>query len=125
MSSAKDTFQKKLKENTPKVKQSPNVFVLADKTSNIYESPEQQYKKTLHNKVRKTYKKAPPKLEMHVHLEAKNIAKLTNLNDCIKCIARKSTFITLRACVPYFLSNFYFSPNDSSSKTMKMFIYFI
>ena len=76
---------------------------MADKTSNIYESPEQQYKKILHDKVRKIYKKAPRKLETQVHLEAKNIAKLTNLNDCIKSIARTSTFITLRACVPYFL----------------------
>ena len=29
--------------------------------------------------------------------------------------------IMIKACVHYFLSNFYFSPNDSSSKTIKMF----
>ena len=29
------------------------------------------------------------------------------------------------ACVHYFLSNFYFSPNDSPSKTMKNVFYFI
>ena len=28
-------------------------------------------------------------------------------------------------CVRYFLSNFYFSPNDSPSKTMKNVFYFI
>ena len=37
----KDTFQKKLKEDIPKMKQSPNVFVFTNKTSNIYEMPEQ------------------------------------------------------------------------------------
>ena len=31
----------------------------------------------------------------------------------------------LKACVHYFLSNFYFSPNDSPSKTMKNVFYFI
>ena len=31
----------------------------------------------------------------------------------------------LKACVRYFLSNFYFSPNDSPSKTMKNVFYFI
>ena len=31
----------------------------------------------------------------------------------------------LKACVLYFLSNFYFSPNDSPSKTMKNAFYFI
>ena len=31
----------------------------------------------------------------------------------------------VKACVRYFLSNFYFSPNDSPSKTMKNVLYFI
>ena len=33
--------------------------------------------------------------------------------------------ILLKACVSYFLSNFYFQPNDSLSKTMKNVFYFI
>ena len=32
---------------------------------------------------------------------------------------------TFKACVRYFLSNFYFSPNDSPSKTMKNAFHFI
>ena len=92
--SVKDTFQKKLKEDIPKIKQSPNVFVFADKTSNIYEMPKQQHKKLLHD-ITKTYKKAPPKLETSTYLEAKNIAKFINLDDCIKYIARTPAFITL------------------------------
>ena len=31
----------------------------------------------------------------------------------------------IKACVCYFLSNFYFSPNDTPSKTMKNVFYFI
>ena len=31
----------------------------------------------------------------------------------------------LKACVRYFLSNFYFSPNDSPLKIMKNIFYFI
>ena len=31
----------------------------------------------------------------------------------------------LKACVRYFLRNFYFSPNDNTSKTMKDVFYFI
>ena len=42
----KGTFQKKLKEDIPTIKQSPNVFVFARKICNIHEMPEQQYKKT-------------------------------------------------------------------------------
>ena len=31
----------------------------------------------------------------------------------------------IKACVRYFLSNFFFLPNDSPSKTMKNVFYFI
>ena len=94
--SVKDTFQKKLKEDIPKIKQSPNVFAFAGKTSNTYEMPEQQHKKLLHD-VTKTHKKAPPKLETSINLEAKNIAKLIDLDDRTECIARRPAFITLWA----------------------------
>ena len=54
---------KKLKEDIPKIKQSPNVSVFTDKTGNTYEMPEQKHKQLLHDNVTKTYKKVPPKLE--------------------------------------------------------------
>ena len=44
-----------------------------------------------------------------------------NLASLIKaCVAS-----LIKACVPYFLSNFYFSPNDSPSKTMENIFHFI
>ena len=36
-----------------------------------------------------------------------------------------SLLVFLKACVRYFLSNFYFLSNDSLSKTMKNVFYFI
>ena len=42
--SVKDKFQKKLKKDIPKIKQSPNVFAFANKTSNTYDMPERQHK---------------------------------------------------------------------------------
>ena len=78
--SVKDTFQMKLKEGIPKIKQSPNIFVFAEKTSNIYEMSDQQHKTLLHDNITKTYKKASPKLETLINLEAKNIPQLINLN---------------------------------------------
>ena len=63
--SVKDTFHKMLKEDIPKIKKSPNVSVTdkTDKTSDIYEMLEQQHKKLLHDNIKKTYQKVPPKLE--------------------------------------------------------------
>ena len=56
--SVKDAFQKKLKEDIPNIKQPPNVFFFSDKSSNIYEMPEQQHKKLVDDSVTKTYKKS-------------------------------------------------------------------
>ena len=36
--SVRDKFWKKLKEFISKIKQSPNIFVFADKTNNVYET---------------------------------------------------------------------------------------
>ena len=58
--------------------------------------PEQQHKKLFHDNVTKIYKKAPPKLEISINLEAKNIAELINLDDHIECIARTPSFITFK-----------------------------
>ena len=87
----KYTFQKKLKEDIPKIKQSPNVFVFVGKTSNIYEMPEQ-------------YKKAPPKSEPSTNIRSKNAAELINLDNHIDCIGRTPAFITLKDHEPIYLS---------------------
>ena len=67
--------------------------------------PEQQHKKLLHDNVTKTYKKTPPKWEISINLEVKNISELINLDDRIECIARTSSFITLKDHKPDFRKN--------------------
>ena len=64
-----------------------------------------QHKKLLHDNVTKTYKKVPSKLETSINLEAKNIAELINLDDCIECIARTPAFIKLKDHKPDFRQN--------------------
>ena len=70
----KYTFQRKMKEDIPKLKSSKNVYVLADKTTNTYEVPPDEYKKLLKENITKTYRKSPPRLEKALNLEAKQIA---------------------------------------------------
>ena len=54
-----------------------------------------------------------------------------NLDELLKHLERDSALAIcwfenkVKTCVHYFLSNFYFSPNDSPSKTMKNVFYFI
>ena len=51
-------------------------------------------------------------------------ARIQSLKES-RVVAIESFSIELKACVRYFLSNFYFSQNDIPSKTMKNVFYFI
>ena len=55
----KDSFQRKLNEDILNIKSSPDVYALADKTTNIYKLPPQDYRKLLHENITKSYKKSP------------------------------------------------------------------
>ena len=89
-------FQNELKSDVSRIKSDPNVLVFADKTSNIYQFSKSDHNKLLKENVTKTYKKAPPKLEQSINLEARNISKKLNLDDRIECIAKTEAFITLK-----------------------------
>ena len=49
-----NTFQQKLKADINEIKKSTDVFVFADKTSNIYNMTPQEHKKLLKENVTKT-----------------------------------------------------------------------
>ena len=51
----KDSFQRELNEDISKMKSSPNAFVFADKTNNIYEMSKDHHQKLLLVNVIKTY----------------------------------------------------------------------
>ena len=76
------------------------IYLNVNTKTNILEKfdgiPEHQHKKILYDNATKTYKKAGPKLETSIKLEAKNIAELINLDDRIECTARTPAFITLK-----------------------------
>ena len=42
-----DSFQEKMKSDISEIKSSPNVFIFADKTSNIYKTAPREYNKLL------------------------------------------------------------------------------
>ena len=68
-----------MKEDISSINSSPDVFIFADKTNNIYKALPEQYKKFLKENVTKTYKKSTERLEKSINLEAKNIAKKLDL----------------------------------------------
>ena len=65
----------------------------------------QEHKKLLKENVTKTYKKAPPKVETAINLEAKCIATNLNLSDRIERLAQTPAYITLKDHKENFQSN--------------------
>ena len=65
----------------------------------------EQHKKLLGENVTKTYKKAPPKLQRSINLEAKHIATKIKLNYRIEKLAETPAYVTLKDHKDIFRSN--------------------
>ena len=91
-----DKFQNLMKADIAKLKDSSKLFIRADKTTNRYELSPTEYKTLLKDNITKTYKKATPRLEDAINLEANHIGKGTRLDDKIECTAKNPAFIALK-----------------------------
>ena len=90
-------FQRKLKKDIKKIKSSPDIFVPADKTGNMYElKPEEHSKLLKENITRKHYKKAPKNLEHEINFDAKKIAENLDVDDRINWLGKIQAFVTLK-----------------------------
>ena len=70
--------------------------MFADKTTNLYEMPPDQYKTLLNNNITKTYCKADSNAKRNIDQEAKKLSKELNLEDRMECYAKRPAFITLK-----------------------------
>ena len=100
-----DSFQRELSENIRNIKSSPNVFIFAHKTNNIYEMSKHHHKKLLHDNDTKTHQEAPPKLEISINMEAKSISTKLEISDRVERITRTPAFVQLKDYKNNFRSN--------------------
>ena len=70
-----DKLQNEMKDYINKIKSSSNVFMPADKTTNMLKLTPKEYKKLLRDNVTKTYRKAPPRLEKAINPKQKKLQK--------------------------------------------------
>ena len=89
-------FQNKLNKDVKSINTSKDMFVVADKTTNIYTMPSTEYNKLLTNNITKDYKKTDARTKRSIDLEAKEIAESLDLADRIECYAERQAFITLK-----------------------------
>ena len=97
-------FQQQLKEDITQIKSSPDFFIFADKTNNIYKSTPQEYQKLLFNNVTKSYQKSTELVEKSINMEAKHISKQLDLDNRIESFAKNPAFISLKNHKPNFQS---------------------
>ena len=91
-----DDFQKKLKNDISTIHKSDNVYIFADKTTNIYSMPPELHDKLLLENVTKTYQKAPTLLETGINHEVKQIVSSYSVDNCAESLARSPAFVTLK-----------------------------
>ena len=79
-----------------KINKSPNLFVPADKTNNLYELSMESYKKLLKENVTASYQKTATSTLDKINAEAISIAHNLRLEDRIESFPPHDAFITLK-----------------------------
>ncbi|MEL7309459.1 MAG: hypothetical protein AAGK05_17460, partial [Pseudomonadota bacterium] len=98
-------FQKEMQSDLQRIKKSGDVFVAADKTSNIYKVKVDDYKRMLHGAVTKSYKKANDAIPEKVTKEGKSIATEFKVLDKMNLNCKNECFITLKDHKDNFINN--------------------
>ena len=101
----RNRFQRKLQNDVNAIENSTELFVPADKTTNLYKLPKDSYNKLLNENITANYKKANSNIKHEIDLEAKKIASKLNLADRTESFANRNAFITLKGHKDNFPNN--------------------
>ena len=74
---SKDVLQLKLQEDIKIVKQLKNLFISADKSTNIYAMEKDDYNRYLRDNITRTYKKTDRRIVKSINYQAKKIVEKT------------------------------------------------
>ena len=77
------------------INSSPNIFVFADKTRNIYETSLDKYNKLMHDNITKAYKHGSEGTISQIDDELKHISNNLGIGDRIEQMKKREAFISL------------------------------
>ena len=89
-------FQNKLTKDVREIKNSSQVIISADKSSNRYEMPVESYKKLLQENITKNYKKASKEDIIQTNKKASRIANNLGIADRVDKFIESEAYITLK-----------------------------
>ena len=92
----KNHFQKKLNDDINRIRNSEQLCIPSDKTTNFYNLSPTQYNQLLEKSVHKEYKKTGASIIEELATKDKSIAESLSLADRIKATVEKQPFITLK-----------------------------
>ena len=89
-------FQNQMKKDILKINKSKNIFVKADKTSNIYEVEPEKYEKMLKENITSNYRKDNENTKDKINKEAADIATKLELDTKITIIPEPPAFVSIK-----------------------------
>ena len=92
----KSSFQNQLNSDVKKIQHSRKVFILGDKTPNVYEVEASEYNKLLHSSITTHYKRSKDDTELEINREARDIVKDLEIADRVDKLSKSECFITLK-----------------------------
>ncbi len=95
-STVQDEFLNKLNDDVNSIRNSSDLLVFADKSTNLYDVSVNKYKSLLKDNITKDYKKCSEHEDKCIDEEAKKIAYELKLHDRVQCMTKKNAFITLK-----------------------------
>ena len=110
-------FQNKLACDVKTINSSPDLFVPADKITNLYKVEVNNYEKLLQDNITTKYRKSNGNIVRQINLEAKQLAKNLKLDNRIEQLPEKPAFITLKDHKSNFSTNpkcRFINPNKSN-----------
>ena len=93
---AENQFQISLANDLKRINSSPNIFVFADKTRNIYETSLDTYNKLMHDNITKRYKHGSEGTISQIGDELKHISSNLGIGDRIEQMKKREAFISLK-----------------------------
>ena len=94
-------YQNKLLKCVKEIQSSDKIFILGDKTSNVYKVSKELYNKLLINNVTKDYRLVNEDLVKEINQEAKEITDQLKIADRVEQHSEAPAFITIKDHQPY------------------------
>ena len=92
----KNDFQTKLRNAISDIQKSEKVLITADESRNIYQMETGDYKKLLHDNIRRTCQKSDERKINNINKDAKKIALVLDLEDRIEKMQGSESYITIK-----------------------------